>query len=108
MGLGSAENARFFSQTLEYPLEGLYADPTGACYKALGFYAPQADINPYVKLLAMLTGIGSPGTVQEVGWMGLWGVLSDTHERPLGGPCNACQKAEAQPASKESTKEERC
>lgn len=74
MGLGSAENARFFSQTLEYPLEGLYADPTAACYKALGFYAPQADINPYVKLLAMLTGIGSPGTVQEVGWMGLRGV----------------------------------
>lgn len=37
VGLGSAENARFFSQTLDYPLENLYADPTGACYKALGF-----------------------------------------------------------------------
>jgi hypothetical protein len=66
VGLGSAENARFFSQTLDYPLQGLYADPTGAAYKAIGFYAPQGDVNPYVKLLAMLTGIGSPGTVQEV------------------------------------------
>lgn len=70
MGLGTAENARFFSQTLNYPLDGLYADPTGACYKALGFspgFAPESNINPYVKLLTMLAGIGSPGTVQEVG-----------------------------------------
>lgn len=37
VGLGSAENARFFSKTLDYPLDNLYADPTGACYKALGF-----------------------------------------------------------------------
>lgn len=69
VGLGSAENARFFSQTLSYPIEDLYADPTGACYKALGFspgFAPGSDINPYVKLLTMLAGVGSPGTVQEV------------------------------------------
>jgi hypothetical protein len=69
VGLGSAENARFFSQTLNYPLDGLYADPTGACYKALGFspgFAPESGTSPYVKLLAMLTGVGSPGTVQEV------------------------------------------
>lgn len=69
VGLGTAENARFFSQSLDYPLEGLYADPTGACYKALGFspgFAPESNISPYVKLLTMLAGIGSPGTVQEV------------------------------------------
>ena len=71
VGLGSAENARFFSQTLDYPLDNLYADPTSVCYKALGFspgFAPGSDINPYVKLLTMLAGIGSPGTVQEVGF----------------------------------------
>lgn len=69
VGLGTAENARFFSQTLNYPLDGLYADPTGACYKTLGFspgFAPGSSISPYVKLLTMLAGIGSPGTVQEV------------------------------------------
>lgn len=69
MGLGSAENARFFSQTLNYPLENLYADPTGVCYKALNFspgFAPGSQLNPYVKLLTMLAGVGSPGTVQEV------------------------------------------
>jgi hypothetical protein len=69
VGLGSPENARIFSSTLDYPLDGLYADPTGACYSALGLspgFAPGADINPYLKLLPMLVGIGSPGTLQEV------------------------------------------
>jgi hypothetical protein len=69
VGLGSPENARIFSSTLDFPLDDLYADPTGACYSALGFspgFAPGADINPYLKLLPMLAGIGSPGTLQEV------------------------------------------
>ena len=36
----------------------------------LSFRPPGLQINPYVKLLPMLAGIGSPGTVQEVreGW----------------------------------------
>ena len=45
------------------------ADATGQCYKALGFspgFAPDADVSPYLKLLPMLAGIGSPGTIQEV------------------------------------------
>ena len=45
------------------------ADATGQCYKALGFspgFAPDADASPYLKLLPMLAGIGSPGTIQEV------------------------------------------
>jgi hypothetical protein len=69
VGLGSPESARIFSSTLDFPLDGLYADPTGACYSALGFspgFAPGGDINPYLKLLPMLAGIGSPGTLQEV------------------------------------------
>ena len=44
------------------------ADPTGACYKALGFSPGfEAPLNPYVRLLVMLAGIQSPGTIQEVG-----------------------------------------
>ena len=44
------------------------ADPTGACYKALGFSPGfEAPLNPYVRLLVMLAGIKSPGTIQEVG-----------------------------------------
>lgn len=45
------------------------ADPEGVCYKALGFspgFAPDAPVSAYLKLLPMLAGIGSPGTIQEV------------------------------------------
>lgn len=38
-------------------------------YRALGFsqgFAPDANVSPYLKLLPMLMGIGSPGTIQEV------------------------------------------
>jgi len=52
VGLGSADNARSFAATLGFPLDSLYADPSGACYKALGFspgFAPGA-------LLQMLLG----------------------------------------------------
>ena len=47
----------------------LFADPEGVCYKALGFhpgFASGASLSPYLKLLVMLAGIGSPGTIQEV------------------------------------------
>ena len=37
MGLGSATNARRFAEVLGFPLDVLYADPEGWCYKALGF-----------------------------------------------------------------------
>ncbi len=46
------------------------ADPTGELYSALGFspgFAPDAGISAYAKLLPMLAGIGSPGTVQVPG-----------------------------------------
>ena len=46
-----------------------HADSTGACYKALGFspgFGSDLAISPYLKLLPMLMGIGSPGTMQEV------------------------------------------
>jgi len=58
-----------FSKYMRFPMEKLYADPEGAAYKALGFnpgFMPDAQISPYAKLIPMLAGIGSPGTVQEV------------------------------------------
>lgn len=46
-----------------------HADPEGACHRALNFsrgFAPEARVSSYLKLLPMLAGIGSPGTLQEV------------------------------------------
>lgn len=42
VGLGSPENAREFARVLDYPLENLYADEDGSCYKALGEWDRQA------------------------------------------------------------------
>lgn len=69
VGLGSADSAQSFARTLKFPMDKLYADPSGAAYKALGFFpgfGPEMDIPAAAKLSAMLLGIGSPGTVQEV------------------------------------------
>lgn len=58
-----------FARTLNFPLDRLYALPDAELYRELGFspgLAPELDVNPYLKLLPMLAGIGSPGTVQEV------------------------------------------
>lgn len=52
------------------PCTCLPADPTGDLYRALGFspgFLPDTNISAYAKLLPMLAGIGSPGTIQ-VGW----------------------------------------
>lgn len=70
VGLGSPASARAFSRSLGYPASSLYADPTGACCAALGFspgFGEGVDVDPYLKLLPMLMGVGSPGTLQEVG-----------------------------------------
>ncbi|KAI8466531.1 MAG: AhpC/TSA antioxidant enzyme-domain-containing protein [Monoraphidium minutum] len=83
VGLGSPENARVFASSLGYPTADLYADPTGACYSALafspGFAAAAEGVDPYLKLLPMLMGIGSPGTVQEV----LRGYVGDREAPPV-------------------------
>lgn len=47
-------------------------DPSGELYTALGFspgFAPDVQISAYAKLLPMLAGIGSPGTIQEASWV---------------------------------------
>lgn len=67
--IGSPENARAFAELTGFPLDKLYCDPEAAAYKAYGFsrgFLPDVPINPYLKLLPMLAGIGSPGTIQAV------------------------------------------
>ncbi|KAL3160882.1 hypothetical protein ABBQ38_009275 [Trebouxia sp. C0009 RCD-2024] len=84
MGLGSRQNALLFSKLLDFPLRLIYADSEGVCYKALGFsrgFAPDAQVSAYLKLLPMLAGIGSPGTIQEV----LRGYVGDRSSQPVWG-----------------------
>mmetsp|Transcript_2570 Transcript_2570/g.7700 ORF Transcript_2570/g.7700 Transcript_2570/m.7700 type:complete len:283 (-) Transcript_2570:1337-2185(-) len=69
IGLGSVNNAKKYSSLLPLDPSLVYADECGSCHDALSFekgFAPNAKVNPYLKLLPMLMGIGSPGTVQEV------------------------------------------
>ncbi len=71
-----------FSRVLRFPIDKLYADPSGAAVKALSFspgFAPSLEISPYAKLMPMLMGIGSPGTVQEV----LRGYVGDRMSGPV-------------------------
>eukprot|EP00955_Chlamydomonas_euryale_P084782 364003-Chlamydomonas_euryale.AAC.30 len=60
----------------------VFADPDGSAYKALGFspgFAPDLQVSAYAKLLPMLAGIGSPGTVQEV----IRGYVGDKDSKPV-------------------------
>jgi len=70
VGIGSRENALLFSKLTNFPLDYVYADPDASCYKALhlysGFLASSKQVHPYVKLLGMLVGAGSDGTIPRV------------------------------------------
>jgi len=70
VGIGTVSAAMKFSELLDLPAEfNLYADPTGATAKALGCsrgFAEGTPVNGYLKLLPMLLGIGSPGTLEAV------------------------------------------
>lgn len=83
LGLGSVSNAQEFARVLKFPLDRLYALPEGGqLYQSLGFspgFAKDLDISPYVKLLPMLAGIGSPGTLQEV----IRGYIGDQSAKPV-------------------------
>jgi hypothetical protein len=82
VGLGSVAAARKFADLLQFPLDMLYADPVGDLYTALGFSRgalPDAPVSPYAKLLLMLAGIESPGTIQEV----LRGYVGDRSAKPV-------------------------
>lgn len=57
-------------------------DPTPTLYRALALnqgFAPDIQISAYLKLLTMLAGVGSPGTIQEV----LRGYLGDRNSPPV-------------------------
>ena len=69
IGLGGVTSGREFSKFTGLPMDVLYADPSGACCEALGFakgFGPEMEISPYLKLLPMLLGIDSEGTIPEV------------------------------------------
>jgi hypothetical protein len=84
--IGTPSNATAFKQLFSSTWPGgvdtmpLYIDPDGSLYTKLGFskgFAPNTEaVSPYVKLLAMLAGLGSPGTIPEV----LRGYIGDMTE----------------------------
>lgn len=68
---GTAANAAVLAERLAMPPSILFADPTAATHDALGFskgFDPDGPVklSPYARLLAMLAGIGSPGTIGRV------------------------------------------
>ena len=99
-GLGSAEAAALFAAQTGVDPASVFALESGALYAELGFsggFAPDAPVSPYLKLVPMLLGAGSPGTVQEVlrGYVGdrgapevfaggsVFDVLGSGYQRPF-------------------------
>lgn len=81
VGIGTVEQAKLFCQECGFEEEDVYCDPRGENYRKLGFnrgFAPDANVSGYLKLLAMLAGLGSPGTIPEV----LRGYLGDKNAKP--------------------------
>lgn len=73
VSLGTVDAAKDFCAETGFPLDSLFMDEDGAAYSALGFsngFQPRLPgdkkLNPYLRLLPMLAGIGSPGTIQAV------------------------------------------
>lgn len=71
IALGTPANAATLATLTRAPPGTLYADPTAATHDALGFsegYNPRLPfkVSPYARLVAMLAGVGSPGTMREV------------------------------------------
>jgi len=86
VAIGSVENGSAFCRLTEFPAAKLWMDPTGAAYKALGFEPGlqlegqvKSIASPYVRLMAMCAGIGSPGTLNEV----FRGYLGDREAEPV-------------------------
>lgn len=70
VGIGNATQARRFAELLDLPSGmRLYADTQGAAAVALGCsrgFGGGVPVTGYIKLLPMLLGIGSPGTLEAV------------------------------------------
>ena len=82
VGLGSGRQAQMFADTVGgFPLSRLFGDPEGRAYEALGFSKglAVAGFPPTARLLAMLAGVGSKGTIQEV----LRGYVGDRSAKPV-------------------------
>ena len=63
------ENAKEFCLKTGLPIDKLFVDFEAVSYEALKFekgFMPAAKISPYLKLLPMLMGIQSEGTIGEV------------------------------------------
>ena len=63
------EHAKEFCSKTGLPIANLYIDFEAKSYDALKFekgFMPNANISPYLKLLPMLMGIQSEGTINEV------------------------------------------
>jgi hypothetical protein len=100
VGIGSLEAAQKFSNDLNLEAYkdriALVADETGAVTHGLGCYRGwltldpthaarwrQTQINPYIRLLGMISGFGSPGTIGEVlyGYVGDWKAAKGSNGR---------------------------
>jgi hypothetical protein len=67
VGLGSARAGAQFAKQTHFPEAMLFADPKSACHVTMGFspgFMGSSDLNGYLKIVPMLAGIGSPGTMQ--------------------------------------------
>jgi len=65
----SISSAEEFCSLTKFPINKLYLDIDANFYSALDFekgFLPDAKISPYIKLLPMLVGIKSPGTISSV------------------------------------------
>ena len=73
IALGTPANAAALASVTKAPPGTLFADPTAATHDALrlsrGFdpkLPGNVSLSPYARLVAMLAGVGSPGTMREV------------------------------------------
>lgn len=84
VAIGRPEQAKLFCKECNFDEQDVYCDPEGNSYEKLGFnrgFAPDTNVSGYLKLLAMLAGLGSPGTIPEV----LRGYVGDRNANPWFG-----------------------
>ena len=82
IGIGTRESGLEFCKCFDFPKEMLYLDESAASYSKMNFskgFGAGIPVNPYLKLLPMLMGIGSPGTLQAV-FKGYIGSKSDSSD----------------------------
>jgi len=88
IGIGGEAAAKEFAKNTNFPTDCLYFDETAECCAALNFApgfgrssakdAQSNALSPYLRLLPMLLGIGSPGTLKRV----IYGYFGDRNYNP--------------------------